>query len=358
MNTQEKLQAMAHAAGLSGQDWMRWTSSDEVQALVDACDAHLETDTLEASYCDGRRERRITVDGWRVLWTTAPADYDGFGTETIAIDGEWYGKPLRRIVVNPDYVTYQSDRNGSGLHPTWEEDPRIAEAKAKERLEKDRAERAAYEAKRATGLQWVRTATEEELEDFDTFEARGLKYADVRSEKERRTKEEGANRCAAEWSRCLALIPDGATLIDAGQPSERGQFGRIPGRDPHVYHAVRIVRGWPDKADRANVMGEGQENAGSAALVADWIASGRLRVATESDNVPPYAVLKRIGHARLSEIKCARVEGRTVWTGRATFGETMHLDDKGHLIRSKKILQQLAEEYDRLAEFDRINGPV
>jgi hypothetical protein len=341
MNPQEKLQAMARAAGLAGQEWMRWTGSDEVQAIVDACEKHFETDTLEAAYCDGRRERRITVDGWRVLWTTAPADYDGFGTETIAIDGEWYGKPLRRIVVDPDYVNYQTARNDSGLHPTWEEDPRIAEAKAKERLEKDRAERAAYDAKRAEGLQWVRTATEDELEDLDTFEARGLKYADVRAEKVRRTEEAETFKRDTEWSRCLALIPDGATLIDDGQPSERGQFGVIRGRDPHVYHAVKIVRGWPDDADHANVMGEGHENAGSPAYVADWIASGRLRVATAADNVPPYAVLKRIGHARLAEIRCHRVEGRTVWIGRATFGETMHLDDKGHLIRSKKILQQL-----------------
>ena len=33
--------------------------------------------------------------------------------------------------------------------------------------------------------------------------------------------------------------------------------------------------------------------------------------------------------------------GRVVWVGRPTFGETMVLDEKGHLVRAKKVLEAI-----------------
>ena len=335
--SQEKLLAMAREAGRAGESYSRWTASDAVQDLVFAVDCDVDTAPIEAAFAEGAREWRI-ANGWRVMWTTAPSDYDGFGTETIAIDGEWYGKPLRRILIDPHYVTYQSNRNGSGNHRTWEIDPRIEEAQARERRERMDRERIEREAKHVAGLEWLKTATDDELEDFDLFESKGVRFADVRVEKERRVKENASQAVAAEWSRCLALISEGATLIDDGEPSKRGQYGVIPGRDPHVYYAVRIVHGWPDDADHANVMGEGNENAGSVSYVADWIASGRLRVATPVDAIPPHAVLKRIGQDRVRDVCRVRVYDRTVWVGRPRWGaEALVLDDNGHLVRSKKI---------------------
>jgi hypothetical protein len=112
----------------------------------------------------------------------------------------------------------------------------------------------------------------------------------------------------------------------------------IPGRAPRVYYAVKVQRGWPDDADHANVIGEGFDNAGSLLSVAEWIASGRLRIATEADAVPPRAVVERIGWDRLRDIRRVDVDGRAVWLGRALWGtETLVLDEKGHLVRSKKV---------------------
>jgi hypothetical protein len=326
---------LARAAGLAGQTWNAWTGSDEVQDLINAC-GRLDIHAIEVAFAEGAREHRI-AGGWRIMWTTAPADYDGFGTETIEDCGRYCGKALRRILVDPDYVNYQTSRNGSGLHPTWDDDPRVAEAKAKEAHDRRIADDAARQAKHAEGLVWLQTASDNDLEDFDVFEARGLRYADVKAEKERRIDAGAEKARVAEWARCLAVIVEGSTLIDVGRPSVRGQYGVIPGCPPHVYYNVTIVRSWPDEVDRANVIGQGNENAGSASLVADWLISGRLRVARPGE-VPPYAVLKRIGQEHLRSIRRVTAEGRTVWVGRPTFGETLVLDEKGHIVRSKKIL--------------------
>jgi hypothetical protein len=327
---------MAREAGRSGQDYGRWTASDEVQdAVVSVHD--LDTDALEAAFLEGRREWRLTH--WRVVWTTAPADYDWFGTETVEECGDWYGKKLRKVVIEPAQFVGQTGRYGSGLHASWEEDPRIAEARVKAKLDAERAAHAEYEAKRAAGLVWLQTATEAELEDFDTFEPRGLRWGDISKEKKRRSDEAEAKRRVDEWTRCLAIVIDGSILVDDGEPSRRNQWGIVPGRSPHIYYNVRIVKGWPDDAEHANVFGDGNHNAGGLSYVADWITSGRLRVVAASD-VPPRLVVERIGHDRVKEIRRVEVEGRVVWVGRALYGsEDLVLDEKGHTVRSKKILQ-------------------
>jgi len=337
VNAQETLVILAREAGRAGDRWSRWTSSDVVQDAINAAEVYPDTDAIEAAFCEGRRELRAAT--WRVCWTTAPADYDTNDVEPLETSADtWHGKTLRKVAIDPEGYVYQTSRYGSGLHPVWDEDPRVEEARIQARVAAERIDREAREAKRAAGLVWLQTATEDELEDFDTFEARGVRYDDVRAEKKRRAACAADKARADEWARCLAAIPEGATLIDAGKPGKRGIYGWLPGRDPHVYYSVRIVRGWPDEADHANVMGEGDDNAGSASLVADYLTSGRLRVAAPGE-VPPRAVVARIGHDRVKEIRRVEVEGRVVWVGRPLFaGEAIVLDEHGHLVRAKKVV--------------------
>ncbi len=339
MSTKD-LQAMAREAGKAGRAWGEWTASDEVQAAIDAAPVYPDTDALEAAFCEGRRELRAKT--WRVTWTTAPVDYDTAGTEALEACGDWYGKKLRRVAIEPGHYVYQTSRYWSGLHSSWDDDPRVAEATAKARLDTERADREAREAKRAAGLEWLKTATEDELEDFDTFEARGVRYDDVRAEKTRREADTGERARVAEWARCTAAIPEGATLVDEGTQGMRGVYGGwIAGHPSRVYHSVRIVRGWPDEADRANVVGEGNENAGSASLVAGYIASGRFRIAAPSEAIPPHAVIDRIGKERpWKEIRRVEVDGRVVWVARRLWASApMVLDDRGHIVRAKRLVE-------------------
>lgn len=334
------LLTLARAAAHSGQSWNDWTASDEVQDAVLADGTSFDTDAIERAFCDARRERRVSVDGWRVMWTTAPTDYDWFGTETLEIVPEqWRGRTLRKVVADPNYANGQADRYGSGCHMVSDEDPRVADARATERRERDDRERAEHAAKRDAGLAWIRTATETEMDDFDTFEARGVRYDDVRKERARRAGEAETSRKANEWARCVALVQNGVTIVDEGESAKRGTYGIIPGRLPHVYQNVKIEIGYPsDDADRANVYGDGRDGAGSLLMVADWIASGRLRLARPGEVFAPHAVVARIGSDKVREIKRVDVNGVVVWVGRPTFAsESLVLDGNGHMVRSKKI---------------------
>ena len=49
-------------------------------------------------------------------YTTAPVDYDGFGTETVAVVGTFDKKPLRHVETPVEHVEWQRMRYGSGLH--------------------------------------------------------------------------------------------------------------------------------------------------------------------------------------------------------------------------------------------------
>jgi hypothetical protein len=58
-------------------------------------------------------------DGTRLVptWTSAPVDYDGFGTVTVASDcGVYCGKPIRKVETALKHLNWQRDRYGSGLH--------------------------------------------------------------------------------------------------------------------------------------------------------------------------------------------------------------------------------------------------
>jgi len=271
-------------------------------------------------------------EGWNILWTTAPEAYDSFGTETLEHCGEWRGRPLRRIWADPRHTEYQTDRYHSGLHPSFTEDPRIKDAEVAAMLEQERVERFARAVRREAGLTWITTATDLELDDYDVIEQHGLRTEDARAEKERRRAAKEVEEQAAEWARCAALVPVGCTLIDEGYRSPHGV------RPPHVWHDVKIVPGWPaGDPDRASVMGEGRDDAGSLLLVADWISKGRLRIAAPSEVIPPRRVLERFGYDELHRIIRVIIGDRTMWVGRRMFEDLMVLDDAGWIVRGSKL---------------------
>jgi len=153
---------LARSFGAKGKALTDLTFSDEFVNAVEAVESDGRYDRktrerVESAYCEGRREWRL-AGGWKTAWTTAPNDYDGFGTEMAEGPFEWEGKQLRRVLIDPDFFSWQTGRYGSGGHGDWDEDPRVTEARIKERLANERAEREASEKRRANGLTWIRTA--------------------------------------------------------------------------------------------------------------------------------------------------------------------------------------------------------
>ena len=54
---------------------------------------------------------------WVVTYTTAPEDYDWFGTHTVTIAGkDKRGKTVRMVMSDPKHVDAQRGRYASGLH--------------------------------------------------------------------------------------------------------------------------------------------------------------------------------------------------------------------------------------------------
>lgn len=53
---------------------------------------------------------------WAVRYTTAPEAYDGFGTTHLGVVGKDAnrGKAYRKVLINPQHLTWQSMRYGSG----------------------------------------------------------------------------------------------------------------------------------------------------------------------------------------------------------------------------------------------------
>ena len=55
----------------------------------------------------------------QITYTTAPSDYDGFGTETLRVVGTMAGKPVRQVDTPVEHVEWQRQRYGSGLYPAY-----------------------------------------------------------------------------------------------------------------------------------------------------------------------------------------------------------------------------------------------
>lgn len=336
---------LARTAGASGQSWTQFQYCDAVQDYVcehDATDADL---TAWRAAFDAGEAEYLAAQGWVSRWTTAPADYDCFGTTTAEQCGDWHGKSLRRILCHPHHAGYQASRNSSGMHPTWDEDPRIEERAASERAERWKADDAARADRRTAGLAWLAASSEAEIEDAedrDEVESRGLTYQELRDELQRRKISAIAAERAVVWTRCRAAFQDGAILVDNGTPGFRGTYGWISGHPTHIYYDARVTEHYahPGDAEHATVVAAGIDStrAGSLAYVADWIASGRMWIVSP-DDVPPEPVVRRIGHECWKEIRRVEVAGRTVWVGRARGAyELLVLDERGRIVRAKAVL--------------------
>jgi hypothetical protein len=96
----------------------------EPQASVDELPAPTPTIREMTVDTDNRIAYRAELvsreeDGTRLVptWTSAPVDYDGFGTVTVEADcGVYCGKPIRKVETPLKHLNWQRDRYGSGLH--------------------------------------------------------------------------------------------------------------------------------------------------------------------------------------------------------------------------------------------------
>lgn len=355
MSAAEALLQLARSFGAAGKAYTDLTYSDEfVAASYEAAEAEgggridrATKEGFEVAFREGRREWR-QAGGWKTAWTTAPVDYDGFGTETAEGPFEWNGKQLRRVLVDPNYFSWQT-----GRYPSFsDEDPRIAEAEIQVKLAREKAERESLAARREEGLRWLREAPfsllEGEDEGLDTaLTSRCLTYADRKAELRRRAEERVAAERAAKWEHCQTFFEDGYTLVDDGAPSRAGQYGfRIPGRDPAVYRAVTVKQHYDlrrrDDPDEAEVKTTEGERVGSLENVAARIARGELRVARPDEVFPPKAVVDRL---RVPWKDVFRAPSG-VWIGRPLFdSKLVVLDDDAHLVRKKAVVEAALVAY-------------
>jgi hypothetical protein len=342
----------AWAAGRRGVSWAAYTCYDaEFAAYIEEHDTLDTEDAIEAAFMGGHREHLSAT--WVHLWTTALADYDGFGT--IVLDaGAWKGRELRHVLVDPGYVDWHRSRYGSGLGGCWEADPRAAEVEDEAKRERLRTENAARAAKRAEGLAWLSKLTREEIEAGaldveDLEEEHGITRKDASEELKARKERSAAAERAASWKRCRAAFVDGATLIDHGTPGQRGIHGWLPGRPTRVYYDVRVhacthppCPDPPSPVDPgyAMVHGSGDDTAGSLEDVAARLASGRLTIAT-LDEVPPRPVVERVGHERFKEIVTFTSGSTRLWAATDRVGIVpLVLDSLGHKITRKAVVEE------------------
>lgn len=333
----------ARAAGAAGQRWHNWVMSDEVQDVIVARDhwSEDEQQAIEKAFEAGARE--VAVASGRILWTTAPKDYDTGEAIELEVVGDYFGKPLRKIAIDPAGYAYQTGRYASGTYGVWDKDPIAEDQRYREEARVRDAERAAHEAKHQAAREWLRTASAEELADEDLCWERGATHTDVRAERERRHEQAVGEERAGDWGRVAALLPEGATLIDEGAYIPSPMVGLRPvHRAATVYYDVHIVHGYPDDVDHARLEhAVGRRGRGpmplALSIAVDLLAKGQLRVAGAGE-VPPYPVVERIGVDKWKGIRRVEVAGRVVWVGRATFGsEDLVLDAEGKLVRAKKI---------------------
>jgi hypothetical protein len=323
--------------------------SDEVQDIIMvSTPTDAEQDAMEQAFKEGQRS--VAIANGRIVWTTAPKDYDGGGAIELEVLGDYFGRPLRKIAVDPEDYQWQIGRYASGTYGVWNQDPLEEERRYREAQANRDAERAAAEAKHKAGLEWLRTASETELADEDLCWERGCKWQDVRDEKQRRREAAEISSRASAWERAASLIPEGATLIDEGEYIRPTMPGMRPIQRPaRVHYNVSIVRGWPaDDVERAEVhesTGRGTKAFGTLAHIAGMISKGQIRIAQPGE-VPPRAVVERIGHEQIKNIRRLEAAGKVVWGGRPLFGsEVLILDDSGKLVRAKKVLEAAHAAY-------------
>lgn len=333
------LRVSARKAGEDGLSYAAWACSDEVFGAVTKHGEDCLPADRQAAYQEGRRTYRL-AHGWVVRWTNAESGYDTFGTETVSEHGTWNGKLLRQVLIDSAHLTFQADRYSSGLCCCWEEDPRVMEIRRREAIDRETREHLDRAGRRAAGLVWIRSADLEANEDalHVELQARALDWQDVSAEKKRRRDEKEAAERAIVWERCRATFADEVTLIDQGTEGFPGRYGWITGRPPGAWRKVVVRDHWSGPsgdADTAEVIGEGEDSAGSLADVAAKLTSGQMRIAGPDEPIAPIAVIKRVGRS-FHEIGRVRIGEVTMWVDHS-WGKTLVLDEKGHIVRSKKL---------------------
>jgi hypothetical protein len=339
----DKVIDAARAAGAAGETWYQFQVDDALQRWIDEVgrdgyDSGIRH--IEAAFEAGAAEQR-KLNGWVERFTTAPADYDTFGTLHLRDAGDWNGKALRVVIIDPVHLNFQEMRYGSGLHGSWVEDPREVERARKEAFTRRIAEQKADEERRSSGLKWLRTATEDEIRDahtVDELNPRGLQWSDAKAELERRKQEiEDLDR-ERRLARCREIVKDGMNIVEPRREPQR--VDDILGgyvtkrRESRVYYSIRI--GYGNDPEEIQVSADGGEGPGTLADVARAIDSGEYQIG--GDDLPPRPVLDRIGHSRLRDVTSHCIADQTVWVGAAIFASPMVLNEKGHKVRKKSVV--------------------
>lgn len=348
----------ARKAGAEGMSFSEFSSLDStIEAATSLDPEALDVPALEVAHAEGVREYRAKT--WVSCWTTASERYDNFGTATVEGPYAWRGKELRRVIMHPAHANQQRARYASGLCGDWDEDPRIEEGRIRERIKHERQERDALAKRREDGLLWLSTLSDDEVIGWDAapdrdgeLVSRCLTWSDHKAEEKKRRAARAAAERAAEWARCRALVPDGATLIDEGTPGFHGTYGWVPGRPKDAWRSIKVEPhyAYKDDAEQARVVGEGPTPAGtyvgSLAYVACLIEKGKMRLARPDEHVPPRKVVERIGCAWDDVLRFEVPGGGHVWLGRPIGSvESMVLDDDAKVVRSKKIREAAAALY-------------
>lgn len=349
-STSAEIADLARAAGLAGRRYMDWTLDEVVQCYAD--DHDVDSRACERAYEQGLLERRRTVEGWLERWTIAPTDYDVWGTATIAVVGTWHERPLRHILVQPIYERYQADRYASGLYGSWSEDPREVGRRLTEEAARERSLLEQRAADRAAGLAWLAGIPDAEIDsalDCDDI-PRGVERDQLRGELRRRLEDREAAVRVAEYDRCRAIVLAHEVLVDDGAPTQRCQWGDVPGRPSRVYFAVSVDDA-PQDARHAAVRARGQREderrVGDLDRVAKRLEEGTLRGARVTD-VPPERVLWRVGHEHLSGVRRVEVAGRVVWAYRSVFArDILILDERGRVVRARAVVEAVEAELRR-----------
>jgi hypothetical protein len=334
------LTEMAREAGREGQNWHRFTFREDVGALCENLPDN-EMNAALVAWEEGNREHRIKTNGWVVYFTTAPEAYDTFGTETIETCGEWHGKELRKVMSHPHHTDYQRDRYCSGLHGSWDQDPRVQEAEGKARREAWAREDAARAEARRIALIALKGVSDEALIEMSDDPGNTLTSQDIRDERKRREAAAAIAIRESKWAAATKLVPIGATFLDNGTEGFRGIFGWIKGQDPHVYYSIRYDGEYTRDVEKTDIVGEGCVNRISLEYAAEWIQSGRLKI-VQPGEVPPQKVTERIGHENVKKIQRHEVCGRVVWSGAKPFSyEVLILDENGRIVRAQKVIDKV-----------------
>ncbi len=340
-------------------DWLDFTFQQEIGELVSEIEGQsanhpADLESVSAEFERGQLEHKIALlpdgRGWIIVWTTAPADYDSFGAETITAEiNAWHGKTLRSVAVDPRHANYQRDRYTSGINFVGDEDPRVEAERVEARRRTSDAEDRERDRRAAAARAFLLGLSDEALEHVsldDGDERRDVTASMVREQRAARSAARHEASRKARWERDTATVPEGSTIVDDGTKGFRGTYGWIAGQPTRVLYAITYGQAWEKNVDTASVESSGYSlNLGE--LAEDIRAGHRYRIVDPS-SVPPRAVVDRFGHENLKKIEKHAIGKRTVYTCRAhAWDDLTILGEDGKKVRGKKIEEELQGVFRR-----------